>query len=142
MEQPTPKSKMPSLEPADELVVREFDALIAQQRQQEIPKQQAAHRELRILLWLDILLAVPIFICYVWLARGRADFISLYMAIIATVVSAWGIYRSLWGCRNPRPNSFELLCALAFTVLLLFYGTILVTLTHRVDPDIEKLQSR
>jgi hypothetical protein len=141
MEQTNPKSKMPALDPADDMVVREFDDMIAQQRQQEIPKQKAAHRELRILLWADIVFSMPIFICYIWLARGRAEFISLYMAIIATVVSAWGIYRALWGCRNPRPNSFEILCALAFAVLFLFYGTIFVTLTHRVDPDIEKLQS-
>jgi hypothetical protein len=139
---PTAKPTLPALDPADAIEIGKLDALIEQGRRASSPAARVAGREVRILMWLNGLMVIPIISSYVWLPRPQAAYVSLYIAIVAIVISGFGIYRSMFGlhANRPRPWGIGGLGIILFAIMFSFYGVIILTLTHPVDSDVESLQ--
>jgi hypothetical protein len=133
---------LPALDPTDEIEVGKLDAMIEQGRRAASPAARAAGREIRVLMWINGLLVVPVIACYVWLPRSQAAFVSLYIAIVAVVISGFGIYRSMRGLNSERPKPWGIggFGVMLFAILFAFYGVIVITLTHPVNSDVESLQ--
>jgi len=102
-----------------EAELSELDRLIARER--VATKVSASAQELKLLLWATMAFMLPITFVYLIHAQERRV-IALYSAIVATVLAAWGIYRSARS-QNAKPRGIGVIFGIMFAMILLFYGT-------------------
>ena len=121
--------------------VEQFDRMIEQERFTK-RSNRATTQELRLMMWGCILLVVPLVVAYLALARSQARMVSTYVAIVAVVVSGWGVYRAFRVSERARPKGIGMMYGLAFLVLFLFYGTMMLSFTYVVDPDTGSVMPR
>ena len=143
----TPNSQAPRTGPDAKLSSDEqreldqFEQLIAEERYKG-RWNRGPTQELRVMMWCCILLVVPLVIAYLSLARSQARVVSTYVAIVAVVVSGWGVYRASRSSESAKPKGIAMMYGLAFLVLFLFYGTMMLSFTYVFDPDTGSVMPR
>ncbi len=126
------------LSAAEQQEVQQFDVLIERERYARNTSRASAS-ELRMMLFGTIGLMLPLVVCYLAMARSQARIVSTYVAIVAIVVSGWGVYRSFRANASAKPKGVGILYGLVFAMLFLFYGTMLLSFTYVFDPESGKI---